>query len=61
VHGDGVELVRLEQTVAANGLVDRSHVREGAAQVAGEDHVDDVLRPQAPLGRDRLHERDRAF
>jgi len=32
---------------------------ERAVQLAGEDDMDDVLRPQTPLRRDRLDDRDR--
>ena len=34
---------------------------ERAVELTREDDVDDVLRPEAPLRRDRLDDRDRAF
>ena len=58
---DAVELVDPEQPVPAHCLVPRGDVRERAVELAGEHDVDDVLRPEAPLGRDRLDDRDRAL
>ena len=58
---DAVELVETEEPVAAHGLVVETTPLERAVQLAGEDDVDDVLRPEAPLGRDRLDDRDGPF
>ena len=54
VQRDAFELVELEQPVATYGFVPRDDIGEGAVEVGCEDDVDDVLRPQAPLGRDRV-------
>jgi hypothetical protein len=56
---DAVELVGREEPMAAYGLVARHDTLERAVQLAGEDDMDDVLRPQTPLRRDRLDDRDR--
>ena len=45
--------------MTAHGFVARDGALQGAVELAGEDDVDDVLRPQAPLRRDRLDDRDR--
>ena len=42
-----LELVALEEPVPAHGLVPRDDVGERAVDLAGEDDVHDVLRPEA--------------
>src|SRR6185436_4747144 len=52
------ELVAFEKPVPPHRLVPRDDVGERTVDLAGEDDVDDMLRPEAPLRRDRLHDRD---
>ena len=61
VQRDAVELVELEEPVAAHCRVLETAPLERPVELAGEDDVDDVLRPEAPLGRDRLDDRNRPF
>ena len=49
VQRQPLELVALEQPVPPDGLVTRDDVLERPVDLTGEDDVDDVLRPQAPL------------
>ena len=48
MQDDAVELVEREQPVPAHGLVLRRDRFERAVELAGEDDVDDVLRPRGP-------------
>ena len=59
VQRDAVELVRREEPMAAHGLVARHCALERSIKLAGEDDMDDVLRPEAAFRRDRLDDRDR--
>ena len=59
VERDAVELLDPEEPVAAHCLVRRGDVYERAVELTGEHDVDDVLRPDAALGGDRLDDRDR--
>ena len=61
MQDDAVELVEREEAVPAHCRVLRGHGLERAVEVAGEDDVDDVLRAQRALGRDRVDERHRAL
>src|SRR5437763_4125376 len=62
VEHDALELVDREQPMPLHGGVLRGHRLERApAEVAGEDDVDDVLRGEAPDGRDRVDDRDGAL
>ena len=61
VQREPLELVEVEQPVAAHGLVARDDVGERAVELGREDDVDDVLRPEAALRRDRVDDRDRAL
>ena len=47
---DAVELLGFEQAVSAHRLVLGDDVGERAVELAREDDVDDVLRPEAALG-----------
>src|SRR3954447_712075 len=56
------QLVRSEQAMTAHGGVVRGDgLERPAAEVAGEDDVDDVLGCEAAHGRDRVDDRDRPF
>ena len=60
MQDDLVELVEREEPVAAHGGVLRGdRLQRPAAEVAGEDDVDDVLRGRSSRGRDRVDDRDR--
>src|SRR3990172_2566828 len=58
---DRPELLRSEESVAANRLVLGDELGERAIEIPGEDDVNDVFRPQAPLRRYRVDDRDRPF
>ena len=55
---EALQLVEIEQPVAADGLVVGDDVRERPVELGGEDDVHDVLRPEAALGGDRVDDRD---
>ena len=53
---------RVEEPVAAHGgVLRRDRLERAAGEIAGEDDVDDVLRRERALRRDRVDERDRAL
>ena len=59
MQADLVQFLGPEQAVAANRGVARGHgLQRPAAQIPGEDDVDDVLRGEAPHRRDRVDDRD---
>ena len=59
MQDDAVEVLHSEESMAAHRRVVRRDRLEGAsAKVAGEDDVDDVLRCEAPDGRDRVDDCD---
>ena len=58
---DALELVGIEQPVAAHCLVARDDRGERAVELGSEHDVDDVLRPEAALRRDRVDDRDGAL
>src|SRR5205823_12607087 len=54
VDDDPVEVAGREEAVTADGRVLRGdRLERAAAEIAGEDDVDDVLLRERPLGRDR--------
>src|SRR5262249_23618281 len=62
VHDDAVELPKAEQTMTADGIIQRGHELERPlAEVACEDDVDHVLRREAGRRRDRVDDRNRTL
>jgi hypothetical protein len=53
-----LEVIELEEPVPSYSLVTGDDVDERPVELAGEHDMNDVLRPEAALGRDRVDDHD---